>query len=103
MKRKQRKRSIRWNRVIGVALAIIVIIGGACFQFGDYVKGEDTLVQGDNFKAYVVQSGDTLWGVASTIATDHDDIREIMWQIEQDNHLTTGTLYTGQVLQLRNK
>ena len=49
-------------------------------------------------RAYVVQSGDTLW----TIAARHyaGDPRESVWRLREQNDLAQTSLHPGQILQL---
>ena len=48
---------------------------------------------------YVVAPGDTLWGIASDIATD-GDVRSAMEQIERLNALESADLQAGQKLRV---
>ena len=36
---------------------------------------------------YDIKAGDTLWGVASNVATPHEDVREIVHKIMTDNNI----------------
>ncbi len=45
---------------------------------------------------YVVQPGDTLWGIAA--ARSHGDVREAIWQIQRRNGLHSALLRPGMVL-----
>jgi LysM repeat protein len=47
---------------------------------------------------YRVQTGDTLWGIASTRYAG--DPREGVWTIQQRNHLRSAAISPGQVLVL---
>jgi LysM repeat protein len=47
---------------------------------------------------YVVQAGDTLWGIAE--AHYDGDPREAVWKIERRNRLSGGTIRPGQKLVL---
>jgi LysM repeat protein len=46
----------------------------------------------------VVTAGDTLWDVASRVASPSTDIRRLVWEIRRINGMTTAYLYPGQVL-----
>jgi LysM repeat protein len=45
-----------------------------------------------------VQSGDTLWDLASDLTTPGEDVREVIAVIRDLNHLTSVNLTPGQVL-----
>lgn len=47
----------------------------------------------------VVAPGDTLWGLASTIAQD-EDVRDVVVRIQRFNGLESSDLQVGQTLQL---
>jgi hypothetical protein len=48
----------------------------------------------------VVQYGDTLWSIASSVAGPGDDVRAVVAEIRQVNDLPGSDLEPGQVLQL---
>lgn len=47
---------------------------------------------------YRVESGDTLWSIASELAGPSVDIRAVVADIKRDNGLRTSALSVGQVL-----
>ncbi len=49
---------------------------------------------------YVVQSGDTLWGIASSIAEPGEDVREVIHDLKRSNDLASSSLAIGQRLLL---
>lgn len=48
-----------------------------------------------------VNEGDTVWGIASRIATDKEDVRKIAYNIEKDNQIKNANIYPGQELKVR--
>ena len=50
----------------------------------------------DRDRVYVVRPYDTLWSIAEHSGTS--DPRDLVWRIEQRNHLNTATLVPGQRL-----
>ena len=49
-----------------------------------------------------IKSGDTLWNICSEIATDREDLRKLVWQAMQDNHITDpAELQPGRVVIVR--
>lgn len=55
-----------------------------------------------------VRPGDTLWTICGEIATDKEDLRELVWQAKKDNrimdvgNLQPGTLVIVRVKEARN-
>lgn len=47
---------------------------------------------------YTVSSGDSLWGLASTIAQPGQDIRDVVHAIQQLNGLDSADIFVGQQL-----
>ena len=51
-----------------------------------------------------VRTGDTLWDIVSSIATENENVQELTWQVMQDNHIKDpGNLQPGQVIIIRVK
>lgn len=49
-----------------------------------------------------VREGETLWGICSEIATDKEDLRRLVWQAMQDNHIQDPVeLQPGRVVVVR--
>lgn len=49
-----------------------------------------------------IKSGDTLWNICSEIATDKEDLRKLVWQSMQDNHITDpAELQPGRIVIVR--
>jgi nucleoid-associated protein YgaU len=87
--RRARRLAVVLALVSGVALGswLDSLVGGAPDL---RLAGESTVV---------VQSGDTLWSIASSVAGD-DDVRAVVDQIQRVNRLSGSDLEPGQVLQL---
>lgn len=45
-----------------------------------------------------VQPGDTLWQIAAVYGDERRDIRDVIYHIKRQNHLSTADIYPGQVL-----
>ena len=75
--------------VTGVAAGVGALSGGAPAA-GLHLEGQSSVV---------VQPGDTLWSIASTVAGD-DDVRDVVRRIQQVNGLHGTTLVPGEVLRL---
>lgn len=50
---------------------------------------------------YEVEEGDTLWDIASMIATDREDVRKIIYDIKAENNLKDAVIVPGQELIIR--
>lgn len=48
--------------------------------------------------------GDTVWSICSRIATDEDDLSEVVWRAMHDSHIVSGDdLMPGQLVIVRVK
>ncbi len=79
--------------VLAGALALCALLGSVLSSGSDGLRlvGESSVV---------VESGDTLWSIASSVAGDDRDVRVVVDEIRRVNGLRDGTLLPGQVLQL---
>lgn len=75
-------------------MAFIAIVLGA----GMYVQAPPQLIS----YAVTANKGDTLWDICSKIATEKDDVREIVYRAKQENNIKDpGTLEPGQEIIVR--
>lgn len=77
-------------------IAFIAIVLGA----GMYVQAPPPMM------SYVVTAnkGDTLWNICSKIATEKEDVREIVYRAKQENNIKDlGELQPGQEIIVRVK
>lgn len=51
----------------------------------------------------VVKHGDTLWNIASAHTAENEDVREVLYRIEDMNALKTLHVYPGQVLKIKQR
>lgn len=81
---------VQWGRIAAAVaagiLALVVFTG---------TVGADGPVPSET---YIVQSGDTLWGIAAGHTAAGDDVRETMAAIADASGLTAGELSVGQEL-----
>lgn len=81
---------VQWGR-IGAAVAAGVL---ALVVFTGTVGADGPVAS----EAYIVQSGDTLWGIAAEHTAPGDDVRETMAAIADASGLAAGELAVGQEL-----
>lgn len=83
-------------------LAVSTICAGAAVNGSlvhDYLfAGENQLIE----YRKEIKSGDTLWDICREIATDKEDLRKLVWQAMQDNHIKDpAELQPGRVVIVR--
>jgi len=83
-----------------LALVLALALGVGMAALGDAVLGSD----GDGLElmgtsSVVVERGDTLWSIASSVAGDRD-VREVVDHIQDLNGLDRADIEPGQVLRL---
>ncbi len=90
------KRRIRWGRVWAAAVVLLLVIGSIVTA----MRSDDEVRLIEYRKE--VAEGETLWDICSEIATDKEDLRKLVWQAMQDNHITDPTeLQPGRVVIVR--
>lgn len=91
-----KKRRVRWGRVASVVIVPLLIIGG--IATADMWESDTKLIE---YHKEVV-AGETLWDICAEIATDKEDLRKLVYQAMQDNHITDpATLQPGRVVLVR--
>lgn len=83
--RHSERLSSRRSVTPGAAIAVVVIILAAVLGFGSDAAATGTLQPAsgasevaDTIEIYVVQPGDTLWAIASSIAMPGEDVRPLV-------------------------
>src|SRR3954449_5476392 len=77
--------------LLAVVLAVVVMFGGRSAATGERGAKVPT-------RTVVVHEGDTLWGIASQVAGPGDDVRDVVYRIEELNSLSGPELDEGQEL-----
>ena len=90
------KRRIRWGRVVAAATVPLLIIGS--IVTADVFDDKTEIIE---YHKEVV-AGETLWDICREIATDKEDLRKLVYQAMQDNHISDPTvLQPGQLVIVR--
>jgi len=83
-----------WAKIACVA-AVIAAVGAA------YARSEPSEMM--EYR-YTVKAGDTVWGICSRIASNRDNLQQVVWQTMKDSHIGKGDrLQPGQELVIRVK
>ncbi|WP_448627476.1 LysM peptidoglycan-binding domain-containing protein [Geodermatophilus sp. URMC 64] len=88
------------------ARRLLVVLGlAAAVGLGSWVGPLVTGGAGDDLRlagvsTVVVEPGDTLWSIAAAVADEGDDVRAVVYEIQQLNRLEGAGVVPGQVLQL---
>lgn len=91
------RRARRLGLALGLAVGVVVgsWVGSMTSGDGD---GGGLRLAGDS--SVVVESGDTLWSIAASVAGSGDDVRAVVAQIRELNSLPDASLVPGQTLVL---
>lgn len=87
-----------WGHVVAVIAVPLLIIGG--IATADMWTNDTKLIE---YHKEVAQ-GETLWDICAEIATSKEDLRKLVYQAMQDNHISDpATLQPGQLVIVRVK
>lgn len=67
---------------VGLGLALSFCIGA----YIGHTAGQEVKTV-ERQQIHYVQEGETLWDIAGGVASNHDDIRRIIWKIQRDNDI----------------
>ena len=71
-----------WVKETGACLFAAALVGMTAFAVA--YEPETTVVE----YRHEVQSGETLWKVCADVASDYDDLSELVYRTQVENHLT---------------
>lgn len=86
----RRGRAVVW--ALGAVLAFAV--GGAAVS----AQADGPQSQAVEVRRVVVAAGDTLWGIAASVAGPGEDVRDVVLELKQLNRLPSGGLQAGQTI-----
>lgn len=66
---------------VGLGLALSLCIGA----YIGHTASQEVKGVGRQQQAHYVEEGETLWDIAGSVASEQDDIRRIIWEIQKDN------------------
>ncbi|QHT61681.1 LysM peptidoglycan-binding domain-containing protein [Paenibacillus lycopersici] len=84
-------------RLAAASLFFVLLFVGFSLLTG-HADGERPAEPGANEQVIIVGSGDTLWQIASSVRKDGQDIRRIVFDLQQRNNLSSSELEVGQSL-----
>ena len=87
-------RLTRRGRVVVFVAAMIFVLGAAVFLGASSMATNHSGVQQPT-RVVMVESGDTLWGIAADLAAD-GEVREMVHTIKEINALDSAMLVAGQ-------
>jgi nucleoid-associated protein YgaU len=80
--------SVRLSLLLAVVCVVFLVIGGSA----------EADIQSPAPVEYVVETGDTLWGIASSQAEPGDDVRRLVTDIARLSGIDPGSIFPGQVI-----
>ena len=105
--RFNRREALRIERIVIITLVafFLIIMGviiGSNFLASSKSKAAESEVTYKYFTSVEVQSGDSLWSIASASMTDeYADVNEYVKEIQELNHLGSNpTIHTGEYLMI---
>ena len=95
--RRRRIRDARRRRLRGLMrLAVFVLIVVIAIWISVRIAIAVPDVRVFDGRPYTVRAGDTLWSIALAVYGHERDPRQVVYEIEQENHLQDGSLREGQ-------
>ena len=88
MQKAKLQLSVRLSLLLAALCVVFLTIGGSA-------QADEPLTAPVE---YVVESGDTLWGIATANAGPDQDVRRLVADIARLSEVETGSIFPGQVL-----
>ncbi len=88
------------KRFLKRAVLAAAILAAGCGVYAYATRPEEPLME----YHVTVRPGDTVWSICARIATDADDLSEVVWRAMHDSHITrAGDLMPGQLVVVKVK
>ena len=95
----KRRRTINWFKVsqVSILLGLSLFVGSCFIRDRQHLSAES---DSEIIKyTYQISAGDTLWDVASNVATPNDDVRELIYNIMETNKIDNpASIQEGQTI-----
>jgi len=97
----ERRRRVRRRRLRGLSrLALLLLVVIVAVWVGTRVANATSNTAAFSERTYVVRSGDTLWSITRGAYPGGHDLRELVFTVEQRNHLAGADIRPGEKLTL---
>ena len=92
-------RKIYWSRKGRRVVAVILLCIGAAAAGYEIIRADEVPMV--TYQKEVIP-GDTIWSMCARVASDRDDLSEIVFETMQENHIKDpGQLQPGQMIIIR--
>lgn len=84
------------SRQLAATIILLCIVAFLAMYIQPLSAGQ-AVVFSDQYSQYIVQPGDTLWSIAREYRIGRQDIRKVVWELQEVNEITP-MIYPGQEL-----
>ncbi len=98
LKKNERRRRLIYRTLVlfaGIAVAFILFLSVGNHLRSHQIQASDPYTEVTYYKSVYVQSGDSLWSIASQYRSEDEDIDDYMDEIREINHITGSHLTAG--------
>jgi hypothetical protein len=94
---RRKRKVINWFKVsqVSILLGLSFFVGSCFIRDKQHFPAESEIIK----YTYQVSAGDTIWDVASNVATPNEDVRELVYNIIETNKIDNpACLQEGQTI-----
>lgn len=98
---KNRKAVVRNQKILIASVALVAIVAMICIFLFDTIRiqAAPSEISYKYYTSIEVQSGDTLWAIASDYITDnYQDMNEYIDEVCSINHISENEIHSGQYI-----